>query len=77
MPKERWYKEPKPLPYGYRPVVTTNLNLSEMGNLRKNLHEWIHSSDDRQQKITINARREMQIYIDVTEDHSDELGPYR
>ncbi len=48
-----------------------------MGNLRKNLHEWIHSSDDRQQKIAINARREMQIYIDVTEDHSDELGPYR
>ena len=75
--KEKWYKEPKPLPHGYRPVLTTNISLSDMGEMRKHLHEWIHSDEKRRHRIRVNAQREMKIYIDVTEDHSSGLGPFR
>lgn len=77
MIKERWYKNKKPLPYGYRPVLTTNVSLNDIGEMRRQLHDWINSSDDRQRRITNNARQEMKIFIEVTEDHSDELKPYR
>jgi hypothetical protein len=77
MSKERHYKEPKPLPSGYRPVVATHMNLSDMGQLRNELHKWIHMSEHRRNSIATNARREMKIYIEVTEDFSDELGPFR